>query len=95
MTRQQLSDDVAMLPSVSMDWHHDIFLPADAQIMSISLSVYSPVYPDYLYTISWSPIVVNGIKLQVPIDAAKINYSTLDEAVRLAFDIIYYTDKAK
>lgn len=90
MQKTEFSDDVNMSFSEGGDWHHDIWLPAGAQMTEIHLRVYSFTFPDYLYNITWSLIRVNGSRLQIPIDAAKIGHSVKTEAVRLAFDITFF-----
>jgi hypothetical protein len=89
MATHEYNSDIDMLFSPGLDWHVDIWLPLDAQITEIHLRVYSFVFPDNIYAITWGYIKPNGSRLQIPIDAAKIGTSTPDEMVRLAFDITY------
>ena len=92
MQKTELNDDVDMRFSDDGDWHHDIWLPAGAQMTEIHLRVYSFAFPDNVYNITWSLIKKNGARLHIPIDALKIGHSSNTEAVRLAFDITFYSD---
>jgi hypothetical protein len=94
MQKTELNDDVDMKFSVNGDWHHDIWLPEGAQMTEIHLRVYSFAYPENIYHIQWGLIRKKGNHLQIPIDAAKLQHSEQTEAVRLAFDITYFSDKA-
>lgn len=76
--------------SLGKDWHYDIILEANAQIVEISLKVFSLVFPGNIYNISWSTIRQNGAETQIPIDAAKIGLSDLSEQVQLAYEVTYY-----
>jgi hypothetical protein len=95
MKKLEYNDDIGMLFSTGKDWHVDIWLPQDAQIVEIHLRVYSFSFPDFIYNINWNYIRPNGNQLQIPIDAARIGHSRPDEVVRLAFDITYYSDAAE
>jgi hypothetical protein len=92
MEKTEYNDDVDMSFSLLGDWHHDIWLPADAQMTEIHMRVYSFAFPDFIYNITWKSILLNGHRVQIPIDAAKIGHSDKTEAVRLAIDITYYSD---
>jgi hypothetical protein len=93
MQKTELNDDVDMKFSANGDWHHDIWLPEGAQMTEIHLRVYSFAFPENIYHIRWGLIKKNGNRLLIPIDAAKIEHSVHTEAVRLAFDITYFSDK--
>ena len=95
MKKLEYNDDIGMLFSTGKDWHVDIWLPRDAQIVEIHLRVYSFSFPDFIYNINWNYIRPNSNRLQIPIDAARIGHSKPDEVVRLAFDITYYSDAAE
>jgi hypothetical protein len=92
MEKTEYNDDVDMSFSMNGDWHHDIWLPADAQMTEIHMRVYSFAFPDFIYNITWKAIHKNGNRLQIPIDASKTGHSYKTEAVRLALDITYYSD---
>ncbi len=95
MKKLEYNDDIGMLFSTGKDWHVDIWLPQDAQIVEIHLRVYSFSFPELIYNINWNYIRPNSNRLQIPIDAARIGHSKPDEVVRLAFDITYYSDTAE
>jgi hypothetical protein len=58
----------------------------------IHLRVYSIAFPENVYNITWNLIRKNGARLQIPIEASKIGHSAKTEAVRLAFDITFFSD---
>jgi hypothetical protein len=90
MTKKHIKEEKPMLFTAGNDWHLDIFLEANAQIMEINLKTFSKVKPDYIYNIVWNLVLQNGAQTQIPIDVAKINHSTSDEKVHLAYEITYY-----
>jgi hypothetical protein len=92
MQKTEYNDDVDMDFSANGNWHHDIWLPLDAQLTEIHMRVYSFAFPDFIYNITWKAIQQKGNRLQIPVNAAKIGHSDKTEAVRLAFDITYYSD---
>ena len=92
MEKTELNDDVNMNFSASGDWHHDLWLPADAQVTEIHLRVYSFAFPNNIYGIRWNSIQKKGARLHIPIDAFKIGHSAKNETVHLAFDVTFYSD---
>ncbi len=92
MAKQEYNDDVDMLFSSGKKWHADLWLPADARITEIHLRVYSFAFPENIYSITWDHLRVKGGHLQIPIDAEMNRNPVKEEAVRLAFDITYYSD---
>jgi hypothetical protein len=92
MAKKEYNDDVDMFFSSGKKWQADVWLPADAQITEIHLRVYSFAFPENIYAISWETIRLKAGRIQIPIDAAMKGNSVKEEAVRLAFDITYYSD---
>jgi hypothetical protein len=92
MKKLEYNDDIDMLFSPGKDWHVDIRLPKDAQIVEMHLRVYSFSFPEFIYNLNWNNMRFSGNQLQIPIDASRIGHSKPDEVVRLAFDITYYSN---
>lgn len=90
MNLKHIKKEEPMLFTAGNDWHLDIFLEANAQIIEIQLKAYSIVNPDFIYNIAWNLIQQNGQQTQIPIDVSKINHSTSAEEVMLFYEIKYY-----
>lgn len=89
MNCEHIKKEEAMLFSEGCDWHLDIFLESNVQIMEIHLKAFSEVNPDFIYNITWNLIRQNGQQTQIPIDVSKINHSTISEDVILFYEIKY------
>ena len=89
MNHKHIKNEAPMLFTAGHDWHLDIFLESNAQIMEINLKVFSKVNPDFVYNIAWNLIQQNGLQTQIPIDVSKINHSTESEKVILFYEIKY------